>query len=369
MSTIAVIGAGGFVGSRLIESCLLDGFNHISAVVRSSKSVAPLARFGSCLDIRFADAKDRSALVMALKDCQIVVNLVLDRPNGIVDSTKAIYEACRIVGAKRLIHMSSAVVFGQVNDPSINDLSDPVRHHWMPYARAKIQSEDFLKSKMDEPFLDIIVLRPGIVWGPRSEWIYNLVLELSHRQACLVEKGEGVCNAIYIDNLVDGIIACCKTPSDSSGCYNVSDDEQITWRDFYKPFADHMSLDIALLPSVPGGNYNGSIRDVFDGLKQTELYHSMKNAFNPETRARIKLILKWFVGTGSGDNSKIDGQFKNPRITKEMWHLQSTRYKLKNAMFKQKFCFKQTWTFDEGITNTIDWLEFVGFRARQGMTT
>ena len=61
--TIAVLGASGFVGSRLLELFHLTGSATLHPVVRNYSSLARLARFD--LDWKIADARDQAALTTA----------------------------------------------------------------------------------------------------------------------------------------------------------------------------------------------------------------------------------------------------------------------------------------------------------------
>ena len=81
MRTIAVIGAAGFVGTRLIELFYLGGVAQVRPVVRSFKSLARSSRFE--LDCRMADARDEAALTKAFEGCDAVVNAAVgdDRIN------------------------------------------------------------------------------------------------------------------------------------------------------------------------------------------------------------------------------------------------------------------------------------------------
>jgi nucleoside-diphosphate-sugar epimerase len=81
--------------------------------------------------------------------------------------------------------MSSAVVYGEVTSPNIADDSDPICKHWMPYARAKAAAEVFLRNVLSSSPVEIALLRPGIVWGPRSPHTLGIVESLLQKRAFL----------------------------------------------------------------------------------------------------------------------------------------------------------------------------------------
>ena len=88
---IAIIGAGGWVGARLVERAQLlgdVGGVRIVPIVRSRRSQGRLARFGTCTVL--GDAGDPASLVPLLKGCGMVVNLTLGNDERIV--------GCHVIG-------------------------------------------------------------------------------------------------------------------------------------------------------------------------------------------------------------------------------------------------------------------------------
>src|SRR5262245_26771495 len=192
---IAVIGAGGFVGKRLVESLVVDGVPEIRAVVRAYRSLAGLSRFGEAVTVRLADAADAGALAQVLRGCSIAVNLTTGVPAQILPTTKAIWDACLQVKVARLIHLSSAVVYGDVATPPADDDAPPVSRHWMPYAQAKAAAEVWLKSHFAAGSCQLAVLRPGIIWGAGSPHTLSAVTALLEKRAYLVDGGSGIFNS------------------------------------------------------------------------------------------------------------------------------------------------------------------------------
>jgi nucleoside-diphosphate-sugar epimerase len=359
MNPITVIGAGGFVGSRLIEALILDDTRDICAVGRTPVSLARLCRFGSAVNLEIADAQNEKAVLQAIKNSSIVVNLVSGDPACIIKSTRAIYNACIQSKVKRLIHLSSAVVYGQVESPEIDDDSPPMKKHWMPYARAKANAEQFLREVINSNPIEITVLRPGIVWGPRSRWSLNAALDLINNTAYLVGDGLGVCNTIYIDNLVSCIQTCCKHNSNTSGFFNVSDDEFVTWLDFYESLADHLNYDISKIPRVPPDRFSRSLYTRFQDLTAHPLYSRLKTRIPLETQLIIRGWVKRWLHKHD-NHRRNDQKPKRPQVSREMWHLQRTKNKPPNHKFSKQFNYRAPFSFGYGTQMTINWLNSFG---------
>lgn len=365
MSVIGIVGAGGYVGTSLIESLVLDGVRDVRAIVRAYRSVASLARFGSAIELRIADADDAESLTSALDGVSTVVNLTTGPPASIVRSTAAIHASARAAGAERLIHLSSAVVFGAVTSASTDDDSLPDSRHWMPYARAKSAAEAFLRCHISATGPRVTVLRPGIVWGVRSPHTMQIVRMLLEKTAYLVGDGSGIFNGIYIDNLVACIRACCSPVPDGAGFFNVADDERVTWREFFSAFAARLEYDMARIPRVSRSRCPISKGLVLDWLLSLPsvngLYHRSKRHLPDAVKVSLKRLLAGPYAYGGVASAYAT----NPGVDRELWHLQRVEHKLPHAKFAARFGPARRVSFEEGVRRTFEWLRFMGY-ARVG---
>src|SRR6185503_9310344 len=175
----------------------------------------------------------QESLERALEGCDAVVNLTTGDPSDILRTTENVYAAAVAAGARVLVHLSSATVYGQIERPDLPDDAPPRRDHWMPYARQKGLAEDFLRRRMADGRLAIVVLRPGLIWGPGSPWVLGPASEL-------------VRGAAYLVGSIHAAIAGAVT-----GFYNVADDERPTWRAFYGALAAGLGADISAVHRVP----------------------------------------------------------------------------------------------------------------------
>jgi nucleoside-diphosphate-sugar epimerase len=358
MNTIAIVGAGGFVGTSLIESLVLGGNSGVRAVVRSYRNMAGFCRFGDAVEVRLADATREAALVKAIVGAAVVVNVTTGPPAGIVESTRAIYNACRAAGVPRFVHLSSAVVYGDVEQP-IDDDAAPLDKHWMPYARAKAESERWLRAQ-NHAGLEVVVLRPGIVWGVRSPHTMGFARSLARKSSFLVDGGAHVFNGVYIANLVAMIRAACDARGTVAGFYNAGDAERVTWREFYDALGGALGCDPAQLPVVSGKKFPWSTGAVIDAVQSlppvNALYHRLKTRIPDGLKAAIR--------------SRLEGAYSFDRhatayatvasVDRELWHLQRVRHKLPVKKFAAAFQFATPVSFPEAVGRTLAWIESLG---------
>ena len=353
--SVAVVGAGGFVGARLLERAVLGGRTDIVPVVRSYRSVARVANLG--MSHRLGDASRPESLEPALSGCETVVNLTSGDPEEILRTTQSIYAAAVAVGARRLIHLSSATVHGQVEQRGLADDAPPQLDHWMPYARAKGLAENFLRERMPEKRIEIVVLRPGLIWGPRSPWIIRPALQLVSGSAFLVGDGGGICNLIYTDNLLHCIDTVVAHHGQVSGFYNVADDETTTWREYYAALAAGLGVDLATVHHVAADRYRTGFGGLVEEFKKLPPYQWLKHRLSQETKDALKLRLKLAL---ERNHPAQLGATARPEVTRDLWQLQTTRHPLPTAKFRSAFGYSNPIPFGSGIAASLAWLRFIG---------
>lgn len=244
---VAVLGGSGFVGTRLLEKWVLSGAHEVRAIVRSPASLARMARF-ELPPWEQADVFDAQSLSRAIQGCDAMVHAIVGDASQIVAAAKAALEACRMAGVRRLVYLSSASVHGQNPPAGTNDFSALRDDHPSDYNNAKVRAERVLRSSAG---VEVCILRPGIVYGPRCQWFSSLPRALRSGQAFLVEGGNGICNHIYVDNLVEAIELGFTHPRAMEGAFYVADNDSLTWREFYRPLVQALGFDLSDFKVVP----------------------------------------------------------------------------------------------------------------------
>ena len=239
----AVLGARGFIGARTVDQ--LRGRAHsVRAVARD------LDGLEHDPDARVADALDVPALASAFEGCDVVVNAVYTNSENAGRAMQATYAASQAAGVRRIVHVSTASVHGQAPAPSTDERS-PLRL-WQEFAynNAKVRAERALRRARAGGTVEIVMLRPGIVFGPRSRWIAEFADALLRGGASLIDRGRGVCNSIYVDNLVHAIDLAARATGVDGEAFLVGDAERVTWADLYGPIASALGYELSSVPSV-----------------------------------------------------------------------------------------------------------------------
>ena len=109
------------------------------------------------------------------------------------------------------------------------------RRQPVPYNRWKAHGERALRSACRETGTRFVILRPGIVHGPRSQWITRFARGLLDGSGYVVAGGRGICNAIYVDNLAHAVDLALEREEAAGETFLVADDGAVSWRMLYEP--------------------------------------------------------------------------------------------------------------------------------------
>lgn len=354
---IAVIGASGFIGLRLVERLHLEGRAEVVPIVHAYRSLAVLARFN--LPWRVTDPTDPAALAAALQGCDAVVHAALGDAKQIVAMAAALYPAATRAGVKRIVALSSAAVHSLTPAPGTTDATPPLLKQKSEYNVAKARAERILSAARKNGRVELVQLRPGIVHGPRSRLVASLAAQLRDGSAWLVDDGVGICNAVAVDNLVDAVWLALHTPEADGEVFLVNDRETVTWRDFYAALACVAGTDLDRVHAVTPPEFRASPSERLARLAATDL----AMALMPAIPARLKRIAKaaaaaW-PATSLPDNWRLPDAAR-PAVHEEMCLLQSCRWRFPTAKAERILGYNPALSFDAAMQRTGAWLRFAG---------
>ena len=365
---VALIGASGFIGMRTAEVFHLGGVAEVRPVVRSTASLAVLARMR--LDWRVCDLMNAEALTGALRDCTVCVHAAIGDSSQIVRMAVAAYESCVRARVPRLVWLSSASVHGQNPPPGTDETSPLNDRQPFDYNNAKVRAEWALDRLGRDGRVEVVKLRPSIVYGPRSRWVADVAVALLNRHAAWIDAGEGICNLTYVDNLVEAIRLAAVTRAAAGGSFLVGDTETVRWRQFMLPIAECLGLSEADFKGCHAGdiaNENNS------RLVLTNIF-SINDRIGALIPKRAKRILKALGGAWRekppASNPWALDVIDPTHITPEMSQLQQQcKWKLPNAQAERILKYNPHVLFSEGMSHSLAWLDFAGFPVKASNAT
>ena len=354
---VAVIGASGFVGSRVVEIFHLRSLFTVVPVVRKMAGLARLSRFD--LDWKLADATSEEQLSKALVGCECVVHSVVADPRAIEASAVALVPAAARAGVRRIVYLSSASVHGQNPSPGTNEDSPLGDHQEFEYNNAKVRAERILFRNSQRHRVELIMLRPSIVFGPRDRWITTLVRELETATAWLINEGKGMCNTIFVDNLAHAIFRALTAPASAAGeCFLVGDSETVSWCDLYQRTAGALGIDAASIhqiesPAAPQRTWV----DRIEGIRALPQVQKMIARMPGKLKGVAKGALRGFTPASAPNPWQFPAR-KAPNPTREMVLLQQCSYRLPDDKARRLLGYEPIVSFDEGLQRTLEWIRW-----------
>ena len=204
-----ITGAGGFIGGWLAETLFLNGDTKIRAGVHSWTGAARPARFP--IDIVLCDIMNTQQVDAAMKNVRCVIHCARGADNEIAQGARNLLEAASKHGVERFVHISTTEVYGN----QIGDLDETIPHQSMddPYGDEKIKSEEICWEYHKKRGVEVVVIRPPIVYGPFSNVFTASIASklLSGNWGFYPDIADGTCNLVYISDLVSGILIAAQS--------------------------------------------------------------------------------------------------------------------------------------------------------------
>lgn len=350
---IGVVGATGFVGNRALELFHTDEME-VRAIGRSTASFERLTL--KDVDCRVANAFDAAELEAAFKGCDVVIHSILGSPGLIKGSVAPTYKAAEKAGVRRILYLSSMIVHRPAPAPGTTEASPLVENQPYPAHPAKIAAERKLLQLRRKGSVEVAIFRPGIVFGPRSRWVSDLANQLTQGTAYLIDEGKGICNSVYIDNLIHAMRLAMTAEGADGEAFFVGDRERVTWLDFYRPFAEAFGIDPAQIPqlAVPEFPIPGWKERIQGSLWNSELVQKTLTLISDDFKQTLKQAIP--KRSKRSPEPVQQDRVKQPVVTQMMAELQQSQYKLPFTKAERILGYEPIVSFNEGCQRSIQWL-------------
>lgn len=255
---VLVTGANGFVGRPLCAEMFRQGWE-VRSAVRTSSQFADALKDNVVVgnidaNTNWAEALSGIDVVIHLAARVHVMNEHVADPLteflaiNLYGTTNLARQAAA-AGVKRFIYVSSVKVNGELtlkghpfvesNKPQPQDF----------YAASKWQAEQALQDISQETGMEIVIVRPPLVYGPGVKANFIKLLAMVDRGIPLpIANVQNSRSLIYVANLVDALITCATHPAVAGQTYLVSDGEDVSTPQLVRAMANALHRPNRVFP-------------------------------------------------------------------------------------------------------------------------
>ena len=252
---ILITGSNGFLASHLIKR--LEG-QALILLDRSQSGILTQHRFEKG-EIN-ASSDYSSALVgcESVIHCAARVHIMDDESPNPLDDYRKVNTAGTLnlarqaveAGVKRFIFISSIKVNGEATELGKPFKSTDNRAPEDFYGQSKSEAEEQLLQLAEETGLEVVIIRPTLVYGAGVKANFALLLNLVSKGLPLpfgcIKKNQRSLVSVY--NLVDLIVTCIKHPKAANQVFLVSDDNDVSTAAMVKEMSKALGKPSRMLP-------------------------------------------------------------------------------------------------------------------------
>ena len=255
---VFLTGASGFVGRAVLRRLQADDREVVAAVRRNSGELP-----ASVQTVPFVSFEQENTWNGVLSECDVVVHsaarvhvmndtesdpLAAFRKVN-VEGTLALALQAISAGVKRFVFISSIKVNGEGTKPGKPYTADDVPMPQDPYGVSKMEAEVALRKLAHESGLEVVIIRPVLVYGPGVKANFlNMMRWLDRGVPLPFGAIDNRRSLVALDNLVDLVVTCIDHPAAANQTFLVSDGEDLSTTALLRRMAQALGKSARLLP-------------------------------------------------------------------------------------------------------------------------
>ncbi len=263
MKKVLVTGAGGFIGSHLVEKLVQKGYKVKGLVHYNSKSSwgwLESSTYKNSVEVISGNVRDGDIIRHAMQGIDTVFHLaaLIGIPYSYVSpeayletnvrGSLNVFQTAKDLGVKRVIHTSTSEIYGTAEFVPIHE-KHPINPQ-SPYAASKSAADFFALTFFRSFDFPVVVIRPFNTYGPRqsARAIIPTIITQILRGDKKIKLGAltPTRDLTFVEDTVDGFIAAGESGSVAGEVINLGNNSEISVADLAHLIARMMDAKIII---------------------------------------------------------------------------------------------------------------------------
>lgn len=262
---VLVTGAGGFIGSHLVEQLVQEGAAVRPFIRYTSRNDTGLLRqlpadVQATLDVVAGDLRDENAVQQAVAGMDVVFHLgaIISIPYSYVHpvetavtnfmGTLNVLQACRQHETPRLVHTSTSEVYGTALHVPMDE-SHPLQGQ-SPYSASKIGADKLAESFYCSYELPVVTVRPFNTYGPRQSAravIPTIITQALTQQTVRLGNLEARRDFTFVSDTVNGFLRAAEAEGVLGQVFNLGVGDDVAIGDIAAAIIDQIGRPVEII--------------------------------------------------------------------------------------------------------------------------
>jgi nucleoside-diphosphate-sugar epimerase len=245
---ILITGGNGFLGRNLVLA-LQERGDSVRVLASFRGSTFWLEQRG--VTIFRGDIRDSEVLTAAMRGADAVFHLaamirvwgaIQDSYAVNVTGTENVCRAALAAGVRRLVHISSAMVYNMaIGRPVTED--EPLEPLDEPYSMTKAEGDKLVQRMIAEDHLPAVIIRPGTLLGPGDRLNFGRIAErVRTGKGIIIGSGDNAVPFVYLTDAVQGLLLAMDHEHAVGQVYNIGSDQLLSQKALFSSIAQEIGV-------------------------------------------------------------------------------------------------------------------------------